>query len=140
MRARTHTPAQRRAQRAAHVPVPLPVAYTVPTTYTAHQLTTILRLAKTQPLATFTPRLFGASPMSSVQYLAWFRRRLHEKINSHLPTCQTTGRKHTLEYQARMHRDGCYINMRARASGRNILSNPELKARYPEIDNREIGC
>lgn len=95
-----------------------------------------LNLAKQFPSAvvwtTWNYRLTGS------QYQTWFRKCLNEKINR---TLNQTGRKHDQNYSQNLLRDARIIrdnlSNRGRMSGRNILSTPELKRRYPAIDNPE---
>ena len=72
-------------------------------------------------------------------FFRWFWDCLDAKINR---DDKRTWRKLSYEYQMNMMRDARRINehygRRIRQSGRNILSVPEMKKRYPHIDNPEV--
>lgn len=65
----------------------------------------------------------------------WLLKCIHKKINREMPD---VGRKRTQEYQGHLRRDAGIIRdamHRVRRTGTNILSTPEMKRRYPHIDN-----
>ena len=70
------------------------------------------------------------------QLRSWFMRCLNNKINRN---DTRTGRCYTQEWQQNMTRDARiiqqYYGQRVRRSGSNILNTPEMKRRYPNLDN-----
>ena len=70
------------------------------------------------------------------QLRAWFIRCMHNKINR---ADTRTGRCYTPEWQHDMLLDARIINQysrRIRHTGCNVLNTPEMKRRYPHIDNQ----
>ena len=73
------------------------------------------------------------------EFNRWFLNCLHAKISA---SARAAGRKLAPEYQAFMRRD-CHrvrdYRRRIRNTGcRNLLSTPELKRRYPFVDNQPL--
>lgn len=78
--------------------------------------------------------------LNGLEWLRWFRECLNAKINRGLAR---TGRKLDGDYQTELRRDARHINdyfgRRIRNSGcRNLLRTPELRRRYPQINNQEF--
>ena len=107
--------------------------------YTAKSLVATYHRLKANPHAAY---LFGEWPherMTFAQWRVWFMDCLNAKINRNETP---RGKKDTPKYRRLLARDVSiireYYTSRVRHSGRNILTTPEAKRRYPEIDNPPV--
>lgn len=104
--------------------------------YTTRQLIQAVQWVKANPDGRVKIR--RDESVSSREYMVWFNKCLDNKINRADTRCW---RKLTDEYQQNLGLDAYIIhqtlNQRVRRSGRNFLRTPELKRRYPDIDNPE---
>ena len=70
---------------------------TIPTRYTAAQLVKMHGIASAaDPSDTFTVRSWTGDTMTAADWLRWFRRKLHTKINGPITPA---GRKHDPDWQ-----------------------------------------
>lgn len=60
---------------------PASTTWRIPVNYTASQLVYAIQHAKSHPDDFYQPMAYGSQRMTAEQYLTWFRRRLHAKIN-----------------------------------------------------------
>lgn len=80
---------------------------------------------------------WGHFPTSAASILGSMRAGVLDRVNRHDCSARR-GRKWAPEYQLNLARDACRVNesaQRIRYSGRNLLSTPELKRRFPDVDN-----
>lgn len=103
--------------------------------YTKRGLIDAVKAAKANPNLTIVLRGFGHYDKTSAEYLRWFRGCLNEKINRNE---MRKGRKFSRDYEIGLILDARVIREKA-FSGRNLLRTPELKRRFPHLDNRMIA-
>jgi hypothetical protein len=103
----------------------------------AHTVIAVMKFFKDHPEGQVKTGIWKEKETWNYQeFKKWFYGCLLEKINSHNIVL---GRKTSPVYQEDLWTDARIINdyfgKRIRNSGRNILRTPEMKMRYPEIDN-----
>lgn len=90
------------------------------------------RFFDTNPKGTIQTGAWTEPKMDKADFYAWFRRCLNLKTGGEVMTHSD----HVLMRDCRYVND--YLQNRIRHSGcKNLLSNPRLKRRYPQIDNQE---
>ena len=109
------------------------------TGYTAASLVKVYHYFKSHPDECYTFGQWPGEQMNFSQWRKWFVDCLNAKINRNETP---RGKKDTPEYRRLLARDVSiireYYTRRLRYSGRNILTTPEAKRRYPEIDNPPV--
>lgn len=103
--------------------------YSLPTLLRAYQF------AKTVPTAVF--RVDWCTELTGREWLKWFREKLHEKINRE---DKRNWRKLDREYWRDLRWDARIINeyaKRIRNPGMNLLRTPEMRRRYPHVNNQQ---
>ena len=106
---------------------------------TARRLLDTMAAAKANPKATIKTGIWSDPYWTGAQARIWFWARLDDKINRNQPP---RGRKHDAEYQQHLAIDARAINdyygCRLRHRGcRGLLRTPEMRRRYPHINNQE---
>ena len=95
------------------------------------------RLYRADPETLIDIGVWPPEVWTRADFRRWFVGCLHNKIN------RNDGRqfrKLSSEYQSSISHDAQIINDRERGlrrSGRNLLNTPEMKRRYPTVDNPE---
>ena len=95
------------------------------------------RLYRTDPAAVLTVNVWPPEAWARADFRRWFMTCLHNKVNRQ---DRRQWRKLTPAYQDGLSHDARIVNDSARGvrwSGCNLLSTPELKRRYPAVDNPE---
>jgi hypothetical protein len=82
---------------------------------------------------------WNSTPLNEQQFWMEFRQALHRRIT--LKGQSTNGRKYSEDYQIGLQRDRYiihqYLVYRCRSTGSwNLLTTPELKKKFPTIDNQ----
>lgn len=113
-----------------------PVTWRVPSSYTAAQLVQAVQVAKARLAAGVCDRFntsdWASDPMTVTEYLAWFRKCLHEKASRGQVR---HGRKLSGIYQLELSRDA--QRLRGLGSG-NRLVTPEVRARVGDHIHRHV--
>ena len=104
--------------------------------YTAKSLVATYHYLKAHPAESYLFGDFPGDSMNFAQWRVWFVSCLNEKINR---LDVRRGKKDTPEYRQALARDVMIIRERVTTrigrTGRNLLTTPEAKRRYPHIDN-----
>ena len=102
----------------------------------AHTLLAVAAFFRSHPDGLVKVGVWPETTWNAGQFREWFRTCLMEKISFRSPR---TGRKTTPQYQLELWLDAQVINefhgRRIVRRGRNILRTPEMRRRYPQINN-----
>jgi hypothetical protein len=102
----------------------------------AHTLLAVAAFFRSHPDGLVKVGVWPETTWNAGQFREWFHTCLMEKISFRSP-CK--GRKTTRQYQLEQRLDAQVINefhgRRIVRRGRNILRTPEMRRRYPQINN-----
>lgn len=104
------------------------VCWRVPNSYTAKQVVTSVIVAKESPHDLFITR--DGNRLTSAEYVAWFRRCLSAKINSHIRTLNHRGktyRKLSSQYQTELMRDAA--RLKGYGGFGKVIATPGIRSR-----------
>lgn len=106
--------------------------------YSARTLVAAMYAAKADPRLCFPTGCWPNDRLTATEFRQWFTACLEHKINRALPQL---GRKHDSDYQLDLQCDrrtiDDYTQRRVRNTGcTGMLRTPELRRRYPHINNQ----